>query len=130
MTTQMLYKAQELLADLPPQLLPEAIELLQSLRLKVNQVNKSFQHNYEEEELFAVIQRKLTEDQQQRFDYLQEQNEEGNLTEIEHCELINLVEKLENQDLERTEALIKLAQIRHVSLNQILQEFSTYKFNK
>lgn len=130
MTIQMRYQAQKLVDQLPSQLLPEAIELLKSLALRINQVNQLLPENSEEVSLLEIIKHKLTEDQQRRFDYLQEQNEEGNLTESEHFELVNFIEKIENQDLERIEALIKLAQIRQVSLGELLTQFSAHKINQ
>lgn len=130
MTIQMRDKAQELVAQLPQQLLPEAIELLQYLTLKVNQVNQSLSENLEEASLLEIIQHKLTENQLQKFDDLQQKNEEGKLTESERCELLDFIAKIEEQDLKKTEALIKLAQIRQVSLKELLEQFSFHKINR
>jgi hypothetical protein len=54
---------------------------------------------------------------------LRQQNEIGDITEIEHQELLIYVELIEKQDAERAEALIQLAQIRGVDLQVLIHEF-------
>jgi hypothetical protein len=46
------------------------------------------------------------------LNYLRQQNEIGDITEIEHQELLIYVELIEKQDTERAEALIQLARLR------------------
>jgi hypothetical protein len=65
----------------------------------------------------------LYAEQQDRLNYLRQQNEIGDITEIEHQELFIYVELIEKQDAERAEALIQLAQIRGVDLQVLIHEF-------
>jgi len=55
--------------------------------------------------------------------YLRQQNEIGVITDTEHQELLMYVERVEQQDAERAEALIKLAQLRQVDLKVLINEF-------
>lgn len=55
--------------------------------------------------------------------YLRQQNETGLITDTEHQELLVYVDRVELQDGERTEALIKLAQLRQVDLKVLVDEF-------
>ena len=124
MTTPMRQRVIQLIDRLPPESLPEAIAFLESLSIKAQPVSKNAELTAEELALIAIIQRRLSPQEQQRFDELREQNEWGTLTETEHRELIEYIEKIEDRDVERTEALMKLAQLRNVSLDSLLNEFS------
>jgi len=67
-----------------------------------------------EEQLLQVINRRLPQDDQVRLDYLREQNESGEITEVEHQELLAFVLRVENEDAERAAAILKLSQIRNI----------------
>jgi hypothetical protein len=45
------------------------------------------------------------------------------ITDAEHQELLVYIDRVEQQDVERAEALIKLAQLRQVDLKILIQEF-------
>ncbi len=63
-----------------------------------------------EELLLQVIDRRLLPDDQTRLDYLREQNENGDITEAEHQELLAFVSRVENEGAERAAAILQLAQ--------------------
>jgi hypothetical protein len=62
--------------------------------------------------LLQIIQHRLSHEEQDRLAYLRQQNEIGVITNTEHQELLIYVDRVEQQDAERAEALIKLVQIR------------------
>jgi hypothetical protein len=75
-----------------------------------------------EDQLLQVINRRLPYDDQVRLDYFREQNESGEITEVEHQELLAFVLRVENEDAERAAAILQLSQIRHVNLSTCLGE--------
>lgn len=54
---------------------------------------------------------------------MRQKNETGEITEAEHQELLMYIERVEQSDAERAEALIKLAQLRKVDLKALINEF-------
>jgi hypothetical protein len=70
-----------------------------------------------------IIQHRLSDEEQDRLAYLRQQNEIGVITDTEHQELLMYVDRVEQQDAERAEALIKLAQIRDCDLKILINEF-------
>lgn len=72
--------------------------------------------NSKEAALFQVIQRRLPADEQERLQELRNRCEWGELTEAEHYELIQYEDLLEQQRVERLEALMKLAKLRNIDL--------------
>lgn len=73
--------------------------------------------------MLQIIQQCLSPKEQDRLAYLRQQNEIGVITDTEHQELLMYVERIEQQDAERAEALIKLAQLRKVDLQVLIKEF-------
>ncbi len=69
--------------------------------------------------LIEIIQHRLTSEEQDRLNYLRSSNESGEITEAEHQELLMYVERVEQQDAERAEALIQLAQLRSCDLKML-----------
>jgi hypothetical protein len=61
--------------------------------------------------------------EQNRLTCLRLQNEAGEITETEHHELLMYIERVEQQDAKRAEALIQLAQLRNVDLKMLIDEF-------
>ncbi|MDB9315448.1 hypothetical protein PN462_20205 [Spirulina sp. CS-785/01] len=108
MTETMRQKALDLLDRLPEASLPAAIALLESLSLSANPTSSNSETTTEEINLINKIEQRLPPQQQQRFEELREQNEWGELTAAEHQELIEYIETIEAQTVERTEALMKL----------------------
>ena len=110
--TEIRQRAIALLEQLPGESLIKAVEFLESLSHQALQVSETKTYKTRETDLIQIIQRRLSAEQQDRLNYLRQQNEIGDITEIEHQELLIYVELIEKQDAERAEALIQLAQIR------------------
>ena len=122
-------KALFLLEKLPKESLNKAVEYLETLSQNVQQETINSRTANNENQLIAIIQLRLSPDKQQRLDYLRQQNETGKITEQEHQELLNYVEQIEQQDAQRAEALIQLAQLRQVDLKIIIDEFLPNKLS-
>lgn len=60
---------------------------------------------------------------QERYDFLISKRQDNSLTDEEYQELINLGEYVEAIDVKRLENLTELAQLRQMSLNDLIQEF-------
>jgi len=121
--TEIRQRAIALLEQLPGESLVKAVEFLESLSHQALQVSETKTYKTRETDLIQIIQRRLYAEQQDRLNYLRQQNEIGDITEIEHQELLIYVELIEKQDAERAEALIQLAQIRGVDLQVLIHEF-------
>ncbi|MBJ7298333.1 MAG: hypothetical protein JHC73_18980 [Dolichospermum sp.] len=121
--TEIRQRAIALLEQLPGESLIKAVEFLESLSHQALQVSETKTYKTRETDLIQIIQRRLYAEQQDRLNYLRQQNEIGDITEIEHQELLIYVELIEKQDAERAEALIQLAQIRGVDLQVLINEF-------
>lgn len=76
-----------------------------------------------ERALLEVIQKRLPLEQRERLNYLRQRNEDEEITEAEHQELLMYVERVEQQDVERLGALIQLAQLRSCDLKIVIDEF-------
>ncbi len=114
--------ANALLEQLPGESLVRAVEFLEALSHEVLQVSVTLPEA-SEAALLEIIQRRLSSVEQERLTYLRQQNEAGVITDAEHQELLVFVERVEQQDAERAEALIKLAQLRQVDLKVLINEF-------
>lgn len=120
--TEIRQRAKELVDQLPGASLAKALEFLESLTREANQESEEAL-KLEEEALVQLIQRRLPKDDQTRLAYLRQRNESGEITAVEHQELLTYVYRVERQDAERAEALIQLAQIRDVDLKTLVNEF-------
>jgi hypothetical protein len=114
--TEIHQRAIALLEQLPGESLVKAVEFLEVLSHEALQVSAAQQPSADEAALLQTIQRRLSSEHQDRLAYLRQQNEMGVITDAEHKELLMYVERVEQQDAERAEALIRLAQLRQVSL--------------
>ena len=76
----------------------------------------------EESALLQQINEGLPPDVQQRYDALIEKRQAETLTPDEHQELIALNDQAEEADVERVKALAALAQIRNVSITDLMNE--------
>ena len=114
--TEIRQRAIALLEQLPGESLIKAVEFLESLSHQALQVSETKISETRETDLIQIIQHQLSSQQQDRLNYLRQQNETEEITETEHQELLIYVELIEKQDAERAEALIQLAQMRGVDL--------------
>ena len=71
----------------------------------------------------------LSEDVLQRYATLQEKMELSTLSDIEYKELLQLVEKEEKTRNKRFQYLIELAQLRSISLPELMQQLGLNTFN-
>lgn len=111
-------QARDLVEQLPDATLVEAVMLLKKLRSQ-----SYLDPGNVESELLQVIDWKLSDEDESRLSYLRKRNEAGVITVTEHQELLDYVERLEQLDAQRAEALIQLADLRQVGLESVLQEF-------
>lgn len=116
-------RAIALVEQLPGESLVKAVEFLESLSDEALQGSQTTMPQAGEAALIEVIQHCLSPEQQDRLTYLRQQNETGEITQTEHQELLMYVERVEQEDAERAEALIHLAQLRSCDLKVLINEF-------
>ena len=75
----------------------------------------------QESELLLKINQGLPEQIQSRYDELRGKLRNEVITSSEHEELLTLIDKVELKGAERLEHLIKLAQLREVSLSELME---------
>jgi hypothetical protein len=121
--TEIRQRAIAILDQLPGESLVKAIKFLESLSHEALQVLESSKPEADETTLLQIIQRRLSSEEQERLAYLRQQNENGEITDKEHQELLIYVDRIEQQDADRAEALIKLAQFRQIDLKVLIDEF-------
>jgi hypothetical protein len=122
-TTEFRQKAIQLLENLPGESLIKAVEYLETLTQTALQASAAPDLEISEATLLEIIQRRLSPEEQTRLAYLRQQSETGVITDTEHQELLVYVDRVERQDCDRAEALIKLAQLRQVDLKILVAEF-------
>lgn len=76
----------------------------------------------EEARLLETVNRRLPTAAQQRFEELSVKRSEETLTAEEHRELLDLIDRIENADAERVRALTSLAQVRGVSVRELMNQ--------
>ena len=116
-------RAIALLENLPGESLIKAVEYLETLAHQAVQASATTDLEVGEATLLEIIRHRLTPEEQTRLDYLRQQNETGIITDTEHQELLIYIDRIERQDSDRAEALIKLAQLRQVDLKVLVAEF-------
>lgn len=75
-----------------------------------------------ETDLLREINQGLPESTRLRFRDLKEKRDAATLTPAEHEELLAIIEQVEMRDVERLQALTKLAAIRNVSVRQLMHQ--------
>ena len=75
-----------------------------------------------ESELLLKINQGVPAQLQQRFDQLVEKRRDNTLTPGEYQELLALTEQIEQFDVERLQWLIELAQLRGLTLDELMQQ--------
>lgn len=99
--------ANALIGQLPQDKLIAVVQLLEFLA----EPQKPSTVSTQEAQLLEVIENHLPEDEQVRLEMLRDRSRWGELSEAEHQELIGYEDLLEQQRVERLEALIELAKI-------------------
>jgi len=110
-------RARELVEQLPGSSLTKAVAFMETLH------DDSGAELEPEQRLLNQIQQQLSPEDQTRLTYLRQQKEAEIITDSEYQELLAFVERVEQQDAERAEALIQLAELRKVDLNVVVGEF-------
>jgi len=80
----------------------------------------------EEAELLHKINQGLPSDVQQRYDELVGRRRAETLTSAEHRELLALIDRIEQSDAERVQALTELAQLRNISVATLITELGIH----
>lgn len=117
-TTDIREKAIALIGQLSEDRLIAVVQLLECLA-------QSPQHDTisaKEAQLLEVIRHNLPEDRQVHLKGLRDRASLGELSESEHQELIRYEDWLEEQRVQRLEALMELAKIRNIDLMQLNQQ--------
>ena len=112
-------RAIELIEQLSPERLTPVVQLLEFLSEATHQAAP----NSEELPLIEAIQRCLSLDEQERLDELRDKCEWGELTDIEHQELIDYEDRLEEWRVQRLEALMALAKLRNIDFLTLNRQF-------
>lgn len=105
-------RAIELIEHLSEERLTAVVQLLEFL----SEPSKFAASNPIELALVEVIQRCLAPNEQKRLEELRKRGEWGELTDMEHEELITYEDQLEQWRVERLEALMELARLRNMDL--------------
>lgn len=77
-----------------------------------------------EAELLQKINQGLPSALQQRYDELTTRLQAGTITSTEHQELLQLIDKIELADAERMQHLIELAQLRNLSIDELMNQLN------
>ncbi|WP_375515606.1 hypothetical protein [uncultured Nostoc sp.] len=112
-------RAIELIEQLSPEKLSAVVQLLEFL----SEPSQPVISNHQEVVLLEVIQRHLASDEQKRLQDLRDRCEWGELTAIEHEELIQYEDQLEHWRVERLQALIELAKLKKIDLLTLNRQF-------
>jgi hypothetical protein len=112
-------RAIELIEQLSLEKLTAVVQLLEFL----SEPSQQAVSNPQEVALLKVIQRRLSPDEQERLQELRFNCEWGQLTDIEHEELIQYEDQLEQWRVERLEALMELARLKNIDLLTLNRQF-------
>lgn len=78
--------------------------------------------NEEEQALLAAVEQRLSPELQSQLDTLRAESRKRALTPSEQAALLQFVQQVERQDLQRVEALAELAQKRGISVSALMDE--------
>ncbi len=115
---------------------PKVEQLLQSVALLGNNELEQFTDRFlalrahrhapslpkREAELFQLINRGVPGEVWQRYDALNDKLHAETITDEEHQELLGLIEQVKQADVERLRHLIELAQLRQLSLDELINQ--------
>jgi hypothetical protein len=123
MTTALRQRLQKLVSTLPEESLAQAENLLTALVPQTIQVVRTL--SQQEELLISIIQKRLSQQEQHQLKFLRQRLADEVITDAEYQELLALVDPIEQLDVDRTSAMIQLAELRNVGLDVVVQEFLT-----
>jgi hypothetical protein len=119
-STDIRQRAKDLVDQLPDSNLQQVVTFLEALQTPSSNPEPPSEP---EANLLATIQWQLAPEEQTRLDYLRQSAEAESLTPEEHQEFLSYADLIEQRDAQRAEALLQLAQLRQVPLEQVLAEF-------
>jgi hypothetical protein len=119
-STDIRQRAKDLVDQLPDSSLQQVVTFLEALQTPSSNLEPPSEP---EANLLATIQWQLAPEDQTRLDYLRQSAEAESLTPEEHQEFLSYADLIEQRDAQRAEALLQLAQLRQVPLEQVLAEF-------
>jgi uncharacterized ubiquitin-like protein YukD len=99
------------------------LEQLIAKAIRVQTKRKTLSLPKDQSLLLQQITQCIPNQLQERYDFLISKRQDNTLTDEEYQELINLGEHIEAIDVKRLENLTKLAKLRQISLNELIQEF-------
>ena len=94
------------------------IEHILSLRVQ----RKTSDKQKEEADLLQKINKSLSIQEIDRFNFLNEKHSEENITEQEYTEYLVLIQKIEKLNVKRLKYLISLAQLRNVTVLEVMKQ--------
>lgn len=100
---------------------PDLERLLSQINLLLAQ-RKAPTHFQQETHLLQKINQPLPVDIQQRYDELRTKLLHETIAPAEYQELLNLIDEVELAGANRLEALLDLARLRHLSLNEVMDQ--------
>jgi hypothetical protein len=80
----------------------------------------------EETQLLLEINQGIPAELAQRYQALRDRRDNGDLTELEQSEIIQLCDEMENIGVKRLEALMRLADLRQVPLLQLMSDLGIH----
>ncbi len=105
-------------SSLPAQELDNFVSKVLAIQAKLKAPSLSAQ----ETQLLSQANSHLDENQQQRWNTLEAKRQQDTLTETERQDLITLNDIAEQKNVERMAALAKLAQLRQISLPDLMKQ--------
>ncbi len=78
----------------------------------------------QQQELIQQIKKPLSAAIRQRYHALIERRRQHTLTAEEHAELLQLTNQVEMYDAKRAELLVALAELRHQTIEQVMQDLN------
>jgi uncharacterized ubiquitin-like protein YukD len=99
------------------------LEQLIAQAIRVQTKRKTLSLPNDQSLLLQQITQCIPNQLQERYDLLISKRQDNTLTDEEYQELINLGEHIEAIDVKRLENLTKLAKLRQMSLNSVIEEF-------
>ncbi|GEM_PF-849303 len=100
----------------------ELAKLIRQMVLFLTQQQYPLFIDEEEQVLLKVVAQRLPSHLQTRLDALRQKINFEPLTPLEHTELLQLVQQVEQQDLQRVSALVELARKRGTTMPILMEE--------
>lgn len=82
-----------------------------------------------ETELFMEINKGFEQEFQDRYDLLKEKMENGTMNLLENEEFIGMTETVEARNVTRLQCIVELAQLRKVTVPELMNQLGLVKYN-